>query len=90
MAQHELCYRLHELEYENRDRIHQALLEMHPNKMKTHDEWLTLVNELEDRVNWLMNLSVMCDRSYFNDRFDVKDVRLSLDDYVYNQQSIRE
>ena len=89
MAQHELCYKLHELMHDNDDKIREGLLSLHPDEC-SHDDWLRIVNELQDRINWMHNLVVLCDRSYFNERFDVKDVRLTLEDYVYNVQSIKE
>lgn len=92
MPQHELCYKLHVLKNENYDRIRELILSTHPDKCKTPDDWMKIVNELQDRVNWQHNLVAMCEHSYFNDgqNFDVKRVRLTLEDYIYNIQSIKE
>lgn len=82
--QHPLCMKLHELRNENHDRIFELTQELYPDKCVTHDQWLTVVNEIMDRVNWHVHLSVMADRSYDSHNFDPEEARLTLHDYVYN------
>ena len=85
MAQHELCTKIFEAKWENREQISKRLREMYPDNDYDHDKWLSLVNEVEDRINWNTHLEYHSWCAYINNGcFKPEEVKWTLEDYVYD------